>query len=171
MKQLHTQPEWEALAQSLRDEIQEYAWMLQLTCNLQKGILERNSEVIIELNDELSRQVSVTSEKKEVREELQNSMALNSGLESKNGLSDLIPLLPETCRSLFRALQKEANELVDRLRRKVKQNERILERACDMSADLISLLRPEVARVKTYNRRGYAAGSAALPGSVIQTAV
>ena len=171
MKQMHTQHEWEVLAQSLREEIQEYAWMLQLTCNLQKGVLERNSEVILELNDELSRQVSITSEKKEVRKQLQNKLAECSGLETDRGLSDLIPHLPDVCHSLFKALQKEANDLVDRLRRKVKQNERILERACDMSSDLIRLIRPEVARVKTYNSRGYATGRNALPGSVIQTAV
>ncbi|MBN2068633.1 MAG: hypothetical protein JW739_03260 [Opitutales bacterium] len=171
MNRTHTNFDWQALAQALREEIQEYAWMLQLTCDLQKGILQRNSQAILELNESLADQLQITVDKRNTRQSLQQTLADYCGLALEHRLIELIPHIPETIQSMFYALVDEANRLIERLSRKTKQNEAILKRAGELSGDLLQALRPGAVKVKTYNRLGVYGQALALPGSVIQTAV
>jgi flagellar biosynthesis/type III secretory pathway chaperone len=174
MKTLHNNssiPDWQSLAEALREELRECAWLLRLMEEQQKHLLSRDSAGILETNAQIDDQLALFEEKRRYRDSLQASWAIARSLPTPQNLSNLLPELPSVARPLFEALQREGEGLLEKIQRRGRQNHLILSRANDFAGLMLQTLRPEVKRAATYNQRGRFSRVKTLPGAVIRAAV
>jgi flagellar biosynthesis/type III secretory pathway chaperone len=161
--------DWQALAESIREELRECAWLLSLLDRQQKAILRHEIEAFAEIDESMKEQSSRVSQARESRLALMAEARAYAGVDG-GSLADLIPAMPEASRPLFEALAREAVSLRRRIRRRMEQNHRLLERASANVGGMLEEVRPGSV-VRTYGRKGGFHTSSGLRGSMVHTTV
>jgi flagellar biosynthesis/type III secretory pathway chaperone len=162
--------DWQALAEAIREELRECAWLLSLLDRQQKAIIRREIKALAEINESVKEQTNQVAQAREARIDLMVQAAENTVLLPGSALADLVPVMPEVVRPLFDALAKEAASLRKRIRRRTEQNHRLLERASTNVSGLLENVHPGSV-TRTYGRKGNFHTSSGLRGSVVHTAV
>lgn len=162
--------DWQALAESIREELRECAWLLSLLDKQQKAIIRREIKALAEINESVKEQTLLARQAREARIALMVEAAENTVLLPGCSLTDLVTVMPEVARPLFDALAKEAASLRKRIRRRTEQNHRLLERATGNVSGMLEGVRPGSV-TRTYGRKGTYHTSSGLRGSMVHTAV
>ncbi|HNX04005.1 MAG TPA: flagellar protein FlgN [Opitutales bacterium] len=160
---------WQALAEALRDELRECAWLMSLLDRQQKAILARDAGSLVEVNELILEQSGQVGSARDARLSLMTAICGGS-IPAGFMLKDLAPLMPEVVQPLFEALAREAVALRKRIRRRTIQNHRMLERAATVTSELLEVVRP-ASMTRTYGRGGNHRVSSGLSGSMIHTSV
>lgn len=160
---------WQALAEALRDELRECAWLMSLLDRQQKAILARDAGSLVEANELILEQSGQVGAARDARLLLMTE-ACGGEIPAGFSLKDLAPLMPGVVQPLFEALAREAVLLRKRIRRRVIQNHRMLERAAASTSELLDIARPGSV-TRTYGRGGNRRISSGLSGSMIHTSV
>ncbi len=160
---------WQDLAESIREELRECAWLMSLLDRQQEAILSRDPAALVAANESIQEQSGAVNAAREARLEL---MRLVSGGTLPEGLTlrTLVPQMPEVVRPLFEALARESEALRRRIRHRTEQNHRLLERVSAGTLELIDTARPGSV-TRTYGRAGGRRLSTGLTGSMIRTSV
>lgn len=148
--------QWQPLAAALRDEAQEYAWLVSLLEQQQRGILEQNYAEFPEMTHSIEEQLLAAHHKRSERERVAQLVRQEFGLEPQTPLRELIQLVEPPARTLFEELLNELRKLTERLQNRSRQNTLLLARASEVSRELLSYLQPTQSQT-TYNQRGYLA--------------
>ena len=162
--------DWEILAEAVREELRECAWLLTLMDRQQKAILDRDATILVEVSAEVDSQSREMEQRRGRRLRLMASCNDALGLGRSYSLRVLAANVPDVQRALFLALADEAQSLVGRIERRTRQNQMLLARASEFAGQLLDALRPG-SQLRTYNRRGSVTTHSGLRGSVVQTAV
>lgn len=153
-----TQPVWEALADALRLEFQEYGGVLSLLEDQRQRIIGRNPDEMVASNFHLEEQLAVANQSRLQREELQSRLLQDLGIPADTTLRGLIPAMPPPTRPLFEALIDGAAETALKIQRKTRHNRLLLSRAGDLTEQILLRLQPGSSG-RTYTRRGASAFS------------
>lgn len=162
--------DWQALAEAIREELRECAWLLSLLDKQQKAIIRRDIPALAEVNESVKEQTMQAGQAREARIAIMVRAAENTVLLSSPSLTDLVEVMPEVARPLFEALAREAASLRRRINRRTEQNHRLLERAAANNSSLLEEVRPGSV-TRTYGRKGTYRTASGLRGSVVHTAV
>lgn len=144
---------WEDLLGLLRDELQEYGGLLGLLDAQQQNILNRRPDGILEINQSVQNQMEASQILLKRRESFVSSLAQCYGESSSSTLSELLPHFPEVTKPLFESLIEEINKLISQVRRKIEQNQRLLNRLTEVTDKILSIASPS-SHSKTYTRSG-----------------
>ena len=161
--------DWHALADAMREELRECAWMLSLLDSQQRYILDRNPESLFDVNASIEAQAKVIEGWQLERMADQSSICSACGAQGSK-FDSLWPHVPVAQRALFEALIYEARQLQQRIQRKTRQNHNLLVRAESFGGEILQSLSP-VHGVRTYSSAGRIRKSASLRGSVVRTSV
>jgi hypothetical protein len=160
---------WQALAESIREELRECAGLMSLLDRQQKAILARDPDVLVGVNESILEQSGQVRAAREDRVTLMAS-ACGGTIPDGFGLRDLAPLMPEVVRPLFEALAREAGTLRKRINHRTEQNHRLLERISGATLELLETASPGTV-TRTYGRAGGRRLSSGFTGSMIKTSV
>jgi len=144
---------WEDLLSLLRDELQEYGGLVGLLNTQQQNILDRRSEGLLEINQSVQTQMEASQILQKRRQGYVSSLANSFGEPSDSSLSQLVDYFPEVTRPMFLSIIEEINNLISRIRNKILQNQKILQRLTEVT-DQILLATDPVSHSKTYDRSG-----------------
>ena len=133
---------WQALAEAVRDELRESAWLLSLLGEQQKAILDRDADAILRSNEAIEEQLGEVHSRHEVRLTLMTDASQSDRLLPGDSIMDLAPHMPAALLPLFDALAAESRTLRTRINRKNELNRRMLERASRTTSDLLGITRP-----------------------------
>jgi flagellar biosynthesis/type III secretory pathway chaperone len=170
MKNLGQNDNWQPLADALRDELRECAWLLSLLDKQQKAILAREAPLVTEVSDAILAQNEQIRQFRSTREALMLRACLTFGLSNDTALAGVITVMPEVLRPLFEALIHEGLSLRRRIRRRTEMNHRIARRAASCASELLEIVRPQSV-TRTYGPKGAMKTSMGLKGRMIHTAV
>ena len=138
---------------ALQNELQEYGGLLHLFQQQQQFVLHHDTEGFLSLIEGVEEQIRRSTEKRIERENLVRETALQAGVAPESTLAALLPYCPEQFRPLLAALIEEINDLLQRTRRRLRQNHMLLGQCLDLARQMVGLSKPEVA-TNTYNARG-----------------
>ena len=160
---------WESIAQSLRDELQEYGGLLSLFEEQQGALFRRDSAGVLASVSLIEQQAQAAAGKRQRREQLVRDFARANGQPPLSTLRSLLPCFPAEVRPMLEALIDEVNRLVHRARRHARQNSLLLQRAIELHQEALRVLRPE-SFTKTYSARGQVsvATATAAPATALQ---
>ena len=144
---------WELIANSLRDELQEYGGLVGLFQDQQSALLRRDANGVLASVSAIEAQARSAAERRMRREAVVRDVALANGRNVESTLRSLLDCLPAEVRPMIEALIDEINRLVHRARRSARQNTMLLQRAIEIHQEALRTLRPE-AFTKTYSARG-----------------
>lgn len=162
--------DWQALAEAIREELRECAWLLSLLDKQQKAIIRREIKELAEINESVKEQTNQVAQAREARIGLMIQAAENTVLLPGSSLADLVQAMPEVARPLFDALAREAAALRKRIKHRTEQNHRMLVRASTNVSGMLEGVRPGSV-TRTYGRKGNFHTSTSLRGSVVHTSV
>lgn len=145
--------DWDPLVDLLRKEVQEYGGLFNLLETQQKQIFKREADTVLTINEEVESYMLDMGVLRERREECVREMARRGGCSPDLSLSKMLNYFPEYIRPLLQALVEEVNHMVDRTRRKARQNHLLLSRTMELTQETISALQPSN-YTKTYGRKG-----------------
>jgi N-dimethylarginine dimethylaminohydrolase len=138
-------PTHEPLIAALRAEIEEHGGLVAILEDQQAAILARDPEKVAALAEEIQSQALVIRGYRKQRDALVAQMAPTTREHETPTISDLLPLLREPIRPLIEALKSEINRLVTHTRRRVVQNQMLLQRTMQSSAELPRRMSAETA--------------------------
>lgn len=147
------------LVDALRKELEQYGEMLALLEQQQKAIVERSADEVFRSIAPIRNQAAVIQEARTRRETCTGEVAESYNCPKDTKFAQLVPLLPEECRPLVVALVEENNELLVRVRQRVRQNHLRLSRSIELMQGLINSLFPS-REPRVYNGRGSTATKA-----------
>jgi flagellar biosynthesis/type III secretory pathway chaperone len=159
---------WELIAHSLRDELQEYGGLLCLFEEQQGALLRRDAMGVLTTVSSIEEQARAAAAKRLTREEIVREFAITQGRSPGSTLRSLLDCFPAEVRPMLEALIAEVNLLVHRARRGVRQNTMLLQKAIEVHQETLRTLRPESFN-KTYSPRGQisvTAPASAVPSSL-----
>lgn len=139
----------ESFVRILRLELQEYGGLIDLLQKQQRGILSRDPGNLMEMNLSIELQAEACGKLRLRRERFVNQAL---GLDDARA-ADLAATCPLEMQPLVFALIQEIERLIDRVRQKARQNNLLLVRACELTEELIRILKPGKSAV-TYGRQG-----------------
>lgn len=145
--------DWEPLVEILRSELQEYGGLFNLLSQQQDRIIERKTDAVLTVTDEIEAQTRTVGELRGRREELVATLLERAGETQSALLRALLPYFPEVVRPLFDALMTDINHMVRRNRQKARQNHLLLSRAMELTEQTLRMLQPENF-TRTYKRSG-----------------
>lgn len=145
--------EWEPLVETLRSELQECGGLYNLLCRQQDSIIERKSDDVLVVNDEIETQAEAVGELRRRREEIVDQLGARVEIERRGRIRDLVPHFPEVAQPLIDALIRDINHIVRRTRQKARQNHLLLSRAMEITEQMLRVLQPE-SFTRTYERSG-----------------
>jgi flagellar biosynthesis/type III secretory pathway chaperone len=146
-------PAWTPIVDALRNELAEYGGLLQLIDGQQKKIFALDSVGVSEFVPQLEEQAGTAREKRTARESIVRQYAHEHGQQGEPTLRQLLPSFPAEVRPLLEALIDEINHLLQRTKKRTRQNQLLLSRLVEFHRELIPSLRPQ-AFTKTYSRHG-----------------
>ena len=117
----------------LRDELQEYGSLLGLLSAQQQSILERRPESLLEINQTVQTQMEASQILQKRRQGFVSSLASSLGASQNSNLSELIPHFPDVTQPMFESLVEEINNLITKVRAKIEQNQRLLNRLSEVT--------------------------------------
>jgi hypothetical protein len=147
------------LVDALREELQQYGEMLALTEHQQELIASRAAPQLIEAVQAVNAQMGSIRDARERREARQRELARLLCAEEDSPLATLVPFLSDEYRVLVGALVEENNELLQRVRQRVRQNHLLLARSVELLQRLVDSLLA-TARTTVYDDSGHLAGNA-----------
>jgi len=153
MKILYDSEQWESLVDTLRLELQEYGGLINMLDEQQRGILGRDADNLLGANLAIEAQIQATNELRSNRESMVSKLAVVASQDQDSRLSDLVRFFPESARPLVSALIEDCHALVEKIRRRARQNQMLLTRATELTEEVLQALRPQ-AFTKTYDLRG-----------------
>jgi flagellar biosynthesis/type III secretory pathway chaperone len=145
--------DWEPLVETLRNELQEYGGLFNLLSQQQDRIIDRQTDVVLSINDEIEAQTQAVADLRRRREDLVAGLNERTGATQAVTLRSLIPYFPEVVRPLLEALMTDINHMVRRNRQKARQNHLLLSRAMELTEQTLRVLQPENF-TRTYQRTG-----------------
>lgn len=145
--------EWEALVNSLREELQEYGALLNLLNEQLECIIVQDSEKILELNDSIGEQLESNNRVREEREHLIEEIAHTAGYEDTPSLRRMLHLFPQTAQGLISALIEEVFSAIGKIQYKARQNQMLLMRITQLTEELLQKIFP-VEKTSTYSPTG-----------------
>jgi flagellar biosynthesis/type III secretory pathway chaperone len=151
------------LVDLLRSELAAYGGLLALFDRQQTLLWNREVQAVADASFEIEALVAETARHREARERWVASFAAEHARPADVSLRQLLPLFPADQRPLLDALIDEVNHLVQRVRRRARQNHSLLARAVELHREAVAVLHP-AARPRTYaasGRVGAFAGPAA----------
>ena len=160
---------WEDLLGLLRDELQEYGSLLGLLSAQQQSILERRPESLLEINQTVQTQMEASQILQKRRQGFVSSLANSLGASQDSNLSELIPHFPDVTQPMFESLVEEINNLITKVRAKIEQNQRLLNRLSEVTDQILSITNPS-SHTKTYSRSGSIRDLASDRSSINETA-
>jgi flagellar biosynthesis/type III secretory pathway chaperone len=143
----------ENLVKALRTELEQYGEMLALLEQQQKAIVERSADEVFRSIAPIKAQAVSIQQARAHRELCTSEVAQSLGREAGTTFAELVPLLLSDCRPLIVALVEENNELLVRVRQRVRQNHLRLSRSIELMQGLINSLFPS-REPRVYNGRG-----------------
>ncbi len=138
---------------ALRTELEEYGALFNhLTCQQEK-IFARHVDSVLEINSEIDSQSHIIASARERREDIMSDLATRADLPKSTRLTAMLECFPDFVRPLLEALVRDINLMINRTRRKARQNHILLARAVELTQETLRLLQPE-SFTKTYARSG-----------------
>jgi flagellar biosynthesis/type III secretory pathway chaperone len=144
---------WEDLLALLRDELQEYGGLVGLLNTQQQNILDRRSESLMEINQSVQTQMEASQILQKRRQGYVSSLAHSLGEPTDSSLNQLVDYFPEVTRPMFLSIIEEINNLISRIRSKIVQNQKILQRLTEVTDQILLATDPK-SHSKTYDRSG-----------------
>jgi hypothetical protein len=144
---------------ALRSELAEYGGLLQLIDGQQKKIFALDSTGVSEFVPQLEEQAVAARDSRNARESAVRQYAHQLGQSGAPTLRQLLPSFPVDVRPLVEALIDEINHLLQRTRKRTRQNQLLLSRLVEFHRELVPSLRPQ-SFTKTYSRHGQVSVSA-----------
>jgi flagellar biosynthesis/type III secretory pathway chaperone len=141
------------LISALRQELEHYGEMLALLESQQQKVAARCADGVYQSIAPIKLQAQAIQKARAHREERCAELAQSLQQAKDATFAELMPLLPADCRPLLRALVEENNELLVRVRQRVRQNHLRLSRSIELMQSLINSLCP-AAELSVYNGRG-----------------
>lgn len=145
---------WEALAEVLRHEAQEYGALVNLIVEEQNHILDRKAEALLQILEKIEAQVAANQRVAKDRNEFIRTLSASYNLPGNTPLKDFVKFAPDTMYGLFDALAYEIRTLAERTHRLAKQNQFLLTNAFELSKSLLEALAVRRGWVPTYDRNG-----------------
>ena len=145
--------DWEPLVEALRAELEEYGALFNHLTRQQEEIFARRVDTVLEINGELDSQTRIIASARERRRELMDDLARRDGLPAGTRLTGMLDRFPDFVRPLLEALVRDINLMINRTRRKARQNHILLARAVELTQETLRLLQPG-SFTKTYARSG-----------------
>jgi flagellar biosynthesis/type III secretory pathway chaperone len=130
------------LIDALRDELQNYGEMLVLLDRQQEHLVARAASEVLQSISLIKAQGAAIQQACARREECRCAVAEDWRQSREASFGDLIPWLPADYQPLLRALVDENNELLMRVRRRVRQNHLMLRRSLELMQELLNTLLP-----------------------------
>ena len=161
---------WQPLAEALRRELQEYGGLVNLLEEQQRGILGQDPEGLMEKNFTIESQIEATDHLLKEREEMVHEIARESGHDEDSRLSQLLPFFPQVARPLLTALIDECLIIVEKIHRRVRQNQLLLMRAREVNEEIMRVLQPQKIN-STYSSQGHLSIKADSQGNRIEVKV
>jgi len=128
------------LVQALREELQQYGEILALLEQQQEIITSRAAPQLVEVVQAINKHMVIIRQARDTRMVRQGELA---GLLQMNGtstLTDLCRFLPDDYRLLVGALVEENNNLLTRVRQRVRLNHLLLARSVELMQRLLDSL-------------------------------
>ena len=135
-------PSTQLLIDALRDELQNYGEMLALLDRQQEHLVARAASEIFQSISIIKAQGSAIQQACARREHCRRVVAQDCRQSKEAGFAVLIPLLPADYQPLLLALVDENNELLQRVRRRARQNHLMLRRSVELMQELLNTLLP-----------------------------
>lgn len=139
--------------EALRDELEEYGALFNHLTRQQEEIFARQVDTVLEINGDIDNQARVIAAVRQRRIEVMASLAVQAGLPAKTRLTAMLEKFPDFVRPLMEALVRDINLMINRTRRKARQNHILLARAVELTQETLRLLQPGTF-TKTYARSG-----------------
>ena len=98
-----------------------------------------------------------------------SSLASSLGASQNSNLTELIPHFPDVTQPMFESLVEEINNLITKVRAKIEQNQRLLNRLSEVTDQILSITNPS-SHSKTYSRSGSIRDLASDRSSINETA-
>ena len=144
---------WEDLLGLLRDELQEYGGLVGLLSAQQQSILNRRPESLLEINQSVQTQMEASQMLQRRRQGFVSSLASSYGEPDESTLSELVPHFPDVTQPMFQSIIEEINNLISQIRRKIDQNQRLLNRLTEVTDQILGVTDPG-SHSKTYDKSG-----------------
>ena len=144
---------WEMVADSLREEVEEYGGLLRLFEEQQECVFNRDPERLLQLIDVIKRATERAEDVRHRRESCVRSFASDLGRAADSTLRSLLPCIDDPARPLLQALIDEVNRLIHRVRRITRQNHLLLSRTLELQQGLLRQFYPG-AFTSTYSSHG-----------------
>jgi flagellar biosynthesis/type III secretory pathway chaperone len=144
---------WEDLLGLLRDELQEYGGLVGLLSAQQQSILNRRPESLLEINQSVQTQMEASQMLQRRRQGFVSSLASSYGEPDESTLSELVPHFPDVTQPMFQSIIEEINSLISQIRRKIEQNQRLLNRLTEVTDQILGVTDPG-SHSKTYDKSG-----------------
>lgn len=146
---------WDALAETLRKEIEGYGRLFGLLEEQRENLLKNNVEGLVSINDSMSAQAQFLQGLRGEREHLVSGIWKEAGQPGERAtVKALLAHSPGNSSPLFEELLTEVNRLVSQSRRKLQHNQMLLHRSRDIGQRFLLLLNPEAAQTTVYARNG-----------------
>ena len=144
---------WEDLLGLLRDELQEHGGLVGLLSAQQQSILNRRPESLLEINQSVQTQMEASQMLQRRRQGFVSSLASSYGEPDESTLSELVPHFPDVTQPMFQSIIEEINNLISQIRRKIEQNQRLLNRLTEVTDQILGVTDPG-SHSKTYDKSG-----------------
>lgn len=146
--------DWEPLVDALRAELEEYGALFNHLTRQQEEIFARHVDTVLEINGEIDDQSRIIAAARERREAIMSDLAVRADLAKGTRLTAMLEVFPDFVRPLLEALVRDINLMINRTRRKARQNHILLARAVELTQETLRQLQPETFS-KTYARSGH----------------
>ncbi len=152
----------------LREELAGYGGLLSLFNQQQDQIWRREIETVAETSLAIEALAAETDAHRKAREAWISRFAESHGRPADAPLRQLLAFFPADQQPMLAAFIDEINELIERVRHRARQNQKILARAVEVHRDALALLNPQ-SRPRTYAPSGQAS-SIASPAATLHAA-
>jgi flagellar biosynthesis/type III secretory pathway chaperone len=140
------------LLNTLRSELQEHGALLNFLGEQQRFILERKAEKLMRMTQKIEDQASVCERLRCEREELLKNIQPPAEGEQMLSVRGAAAAFPGNMQPLLTSLTEEIEQLINRTRQRLRQNQELLQRMRSVTENLIQMINPEAPQ--TYAARG-----------------
>ncbi|MBT5168822.1 MAG: hypothetical protein HOI15_04495 [Opitutales bacterium] len=158
------QKDWDPLVDLLREEVQEYGGLYNLLDRQQNEIFNREPELVMQTNEDIELHMREMNVLRERREDQVKYMADSCSCDDSLSLTKMLLCFPEFIRPMLKALIDEVNGMVNRTRRKARQNYLLLSRTMEITQEALRMAEPDNFS-KTYSRKGQVGMAGRMPAT------
>src|SRR5438552_744485 len=125
-------PLLQAFVEALRTELKQYGEMLALLENQQAVVARHGADAVASSVSAITVQAAAIETGRQHRQLLLHELSVALACPDSISCAGLIPHLPEEYRPLVQALGHENNELLERVRERAQQNQRLMRHSLDL---------------------------------------